>query len=217
MISSLFSNPEIFIYSVIALLLSIAVHEFAHAWSADYLGDPTARLQGRLTLNPLKHIDLYGGLFLLFFGFGWGKAVPFDPYNLKNPRKDAAIISFAGPLSNFILAIASALLLKLFILLHLSFLLVIGYNFLTIVIMINVMLGVFNLLPINPLDGFKIVGGILPEEKAHQWYELERYGMIFLLLMIFPFGSGSMLDLIIHPIISFITQLLIPNITGGII
>jgi Zn-dependent protease len=217
MISYLFINPLLFIFSVIALLISIAVHEFSHAWTADYLGDPTSRLQGRLTLNPLKHIDLYGGLFLLFFGFGWGKAVPFDPYNLKDPKKDAAIISLAGPLSNFILAIAASILIKLFILLKLSLLLTIGFNFLQIFISFNIMLGVFNLLPIGPLDGFKIVGGILSEEKARQWYDLERYGMLFLILMIFPFGNSSMLDFVIRPIISFIIHLLIPNLTGGII
>lgn len=199
--------------------MAIAVHEFSHALIADHLGDPTPRLQGRLNLNPFVHIDLFGLLFLFFFGFGWGKPVQFDPYNLKHPRKDAALISIAGPTSNFIMAIILSLLLRLFIILHQSFLFTISSFILVPFITLNVVLGVFNLLPIHPLDGFKIVGGILPEEKAREWYQLERFGMIFLLMLIFPLGSrGSMLDIIIRPIISLFMSFLIPmNITGGII
>src|SRR3990167_2120427 len=194
MLSYLFSNPLLFFVYLVALLVAIAVHEFSHAYAADYLGDPTPRLAGRLKLNPLVHIDGLGLLFLLFFGFGWGKPVGFDPYNLKNPRKDAAIISIAGPLSNFVLAII------LSIALHLTS----AYFLLVPMISLNVILGVFNLLPIHPLDGFKIVGGLLSDEKAHEWYQLERYGMIFLIMLIFPFGIGSMLNIIIRPVISFI-------------
>src|SRR3990172_5876251 len=105
MINVLFANPFLFFIYVIALLFAIAIHEFSHAWAADRAGDPTPRLQGRLTLNPIVHIDPFGLIFLLFFGFGWGKPVTFDPYNLKHPRKDAALISIAGPISNFIMAI----------------------------------------------------------------------------------------------------------------
>lgn len=211
MLSTLFSNPLIFVLSVISLLLAISIHEFSHAYVADILGDPTPRLQGRLKLNPFVHIDPTGILFLLFFGFGWGKPVEFDPYNLKNPRKDAALISIAGPTSNFILAILLSILLKLSIFLQLNILTIIGYYLFVPMIQLNLILGVFNLLPIHPLDGFKIVGGILPEEKAHEWYSLQKYGWIFLILLIVPFGRSSMLDGLIRPIINFLSTLLIPG------
>ena len=217
MLSYLFTNPLLFFVYIIALLVAIAVHEFSHALAADYLGDPTPRLAGRLKLNPLVHIDGMGLLFLLLFGFGWGKPVGFDPFNLKNPRKDAAIISLAGPFSNFVLASLLAISLRLLAFFKFSSLLSIGYFFLLPIISLNVILAVFNLLPIHPLDGFKIAGGLLSDEKAREWYQLERYGMIFLIMLIFPFGRGSMLDIIIRPVISFILNLLIPSSIGGII
>ena len=199
---------------IIALLVAITIHEFSHAWAADYLGDPTARLKGRISLNPLVHLDLFGTMFLLFFGFGWGKPVPFDPYNLKNPRKDAALISAAGPASNFILAILCSIVIKLLVFFNLSALYTIGSFILIPLITLNILLGVFNLLPISPLDGFKIVGGILSKEQAQSWYQLERFGMIFLLLLIFPIGKSSMIDLIIRPVIAFFINLLLPNSLG---
>ncbi|OGK12655.1 hypothetical protein A3B40_01865 [Candidatus Roizmanbacteria bacterium RIFCSPLOWO2_01_FULL_37_16] len=218
MLSYLFTNPFLFFIYLIALLVAIAIHEFSHAFAADYLGDPTPRLAGRLKLNPLIHIDTLGLLFLLFFGFGWGKPVGFDPFNLKNPRRDAAIISLAGPISNFILAIILALGLRLLLFFDLTNFSRLSLNILSPIIYLNIILGVFNLLPIHPLDGFKIVGGFLSEKKAREWYELERYGMIFLLMLIFPFGRSSLLSLILHPVISFILNLLIPSgIGGGII
>ena len=217
MINYLFTNPLLFIVYMVALLTAITIHEFSHAWMADYLGDPTPRLQGRLKLNPLVHLDMFGMIFLLFFGFGWGKPVLFDPYNLKNPRKDAALISIAGPLSNLILAtiLAACLFLLKFVNQPLTY--TIGGLFLIPVISLNVILAVFNLIPINPLDGFKIVGGLLSEAQAHEWYQLERYGMLFLLLLIIPLGQSSMLDMVIRPITSFIIKLLIPSVGGGII
>ena len=209
MIEYLFSNPLIFVIYLVAILVAISVHEFAHAWAADYLGDPTPRLQGRLKLDQRVHIDNFGLLFLLLFGFGWGKPVEFDPYNLKDPRRDAALISIAGPSSNFILAIILSIILKLFILLQLNFLIIIGSFIFIPMIKLNIILGVFNLLPIHPMDGFKIVAGILPEEKAREWNQLQRYGMIFLILLIFPIGGSSMLNNIIQPIVDFISGLLI--------
>jgi Zn-dependent protease len=211
MINYLFSNPILFVLTLISLLTAITVHEFSHAWAADYLGDPTPRLQGRLKLNPLVHIDNIGLLFLLFFGFGWGKPVEFDPYNLRDPRRDAAFISIAGPSSNFILAILLAILLKLFIVLQLNFMIIIGSLIFVPMIQMNIILGVFNLLPIHPMDGFKIVEGILPEEKAHEWRQLQRFGMIFLILLIFPIGGHSMLDGILMPAVRFLFNLLVPG------
>jgi Zn-dependent protease len=215
MLSYLFSNPLIFVIYLFSLLVAIAIHEFSHAFAADHLGDPTPRLQGRLKLNPMAHVDGMGMLFLMLFGFGWGKPVEFDPYNLKNPRRDAAIISIAGPVSNLILAIILSILLRLFILFDLNILTTIGFLIFIPVIRINVILAVFNLLPIHPLDGFKIVGGILPREKAHEWYSLQRYGIFFLLLMILPIGGSSMLQKVISPLVSFLTGILLPNSLGG--
>src|SRR3989338_2044892 len=113
MLDLLFSNPLVFAAAALSLLAAITVHEFAHAYAADRLGDPTPRLQGRLTLNPLVHLDPIGTLLLFVIGFGWGKPVQFDPYNLENPKRDAAIISFAGPVSNLILATIAALIFNL--------------------------------------------------------------------------------------------------------
>ncbi len=210
MIDLLSENPILFLLSAVSIVIAITVHEFAHAKTADHLGDPTPGLQGRLTLNPLAHLDLYGTLFLLLFGFGWGKPVQFDPFNLKNPRKDAAIISVAGPISNFILATTASILVGLFTLLQWESAVTIGSFILTPFIIMNVLLGTFNLIPIHPLDGFKIVGGLLNERQAKEWYQLERYGILFLLLLIFPFPGGSMLRKILDPILGFLYRIFLP-------
>jgi len=209
-----FSNPLMFIFYIFALFITITIHEFSHALTADLLGDPTPRLQKRLTLNPKYHIDPFGILFLFLVGFGWGRPVEFDPFNLKNPRRDAAIISLAGPFSNFILALTLSILLKLFIFFEIKLLYTIGSLFFTPIIYLNIVLGVFNLLPVHPLDGFKIVGGLLPEKQAKEWYQLERYGLIFLLMMFFPLGKSSMIDILIRPVVSFLTNLLLPFSSG---
>src|SRR6185369_12436963 len=172
---------------------AITVHEFAHAYTADRLGDPTPRLQGRLTLNPLAHLDPIGSLMMLLVHFGWGKPVQFDAFNLRHPRRDSAIISLAGPVTNFLMATICAVLLQLLFTARLAFIsniVATGFMYVAIallqpVIVLNVALGVFNLVPIHPLDGFKIVEGALPEEYARQWHELEGYGMIFLLFLVF--------------------------------
>lgn len=204
----------------IALVVAITIHEFSHAYWADRLGDPTPRLQGRLSLNPLRHLDPLGTLMLIIARFGWGKPVVFDPFNLRHPRRDAAIISLAGPASNLILAFICSVFLQILFSYRLSLLsnsfiglfvyLIIGL--LRPIIVLNVILAVFNLIPIHPLDGFKIVGGILPPDKAREWYQLESYGMIFLLFLIFPiFGGVSPISRLISPVINFILSLLLPT------
>lgn len=211
MITTLFTNPLFFFLSLFSLVVAITIHEFAHAKAADQLGDPTPRLQGRVTLNPMAHIELYGLLFLLLVGFGWGRPVQFDPFNLKHPRRDAAIISFAGPLSNVILASILSIVLRLFIFIDNPILIAIGSLLFVPMILMNLMLAVFNMLPVHPLDGFKIVGGLLSEEQAREWYQLERYGLIFLLLLIIPLGGSSMLSSILGPILNFLSGIFLPS------
>lgn len=202
---------------ITAFIVAITIHETAHAWMSDKLGDPTARLMGRLSLNPIVHYDPVGTTLLLVLvvmraiglpviPFGWAKPVPFDPYNLKNPRRDSALISFAGPGANIILAIIISLLLRLFPQSALLFFLA------TPMIMLNVLLALFNLVPIHPLDGGKIFVGLLPEKDAHEAdIFLRRYGMIILLFLIFPtIGGTSPLFMVLSPVLNFILGILIP-------
>lgn len=197
------------IIQIFAILAAITVHEFAHAYAADKLGDPTPRLMGRVTLNPIAHLDPIGTVLIFLFGFGWGKPVLSDPFNLANPRKDSAIISFAGPLSNLILAILLAGCYHLFS--SLNFNLITTY--LEYPIYINLVLAVFNLIPVYPLDGFKVVEGVLPEDQAREWAQLRNYGIIFLLLLVVPlFSNTSMASRIIFPIVSFLLNLLLGNV-----
>ncbi len=147
MITTLFTNPLFFFLSLFSLVVAITIHEFAHAKAADQLGDPTPRLQGRVTLNPMAHIELYGLLFLLLVGFGWGRPVQFDPFNLKHPRRDAAIISFAGPLSNVILASILSIVLRLFIFIDNPILIAIGSLLFVPMILMNLMLAVLICFP----------------------------------------------------------------------
>ncbi|OGM29911.1 hypothetical protein A2801_00995 [Candidatus Woesebacteria bacterium RIFCSPHIGHO2_01_FULL_41_10] len=211
MLDFLFTNPLLFLIWATALVVAITVHEFAHAWTAVRLGDPTPQLQGRLTLNPLAHLDLLGTLMLLLVRFGWGKPVQFDPYNLENPRRDAAIISLAGPLSNLIVASFLSVVLRIAIMPFspLSFL----AGFIPPFIYLNVVLAVFNLIPIHPLDGGKILVGLLPPKDAHVLDRfMTRYGVYVLIFMLFPvFGGISPITTIINPIISFFLGIYIPG------
>lgn len=203
-------SPIFGLVFISSMVIALTVHEFAHAKVADMLGDPTPRLHGRLTLNPLAHLDIFGTLFLLFAGFGWGKAVPFDPYNLKDPRRDSMKISLAGPMSNFILAIIASIVMRLLLFVVPESLSILVSASLSIFISLNVVLGVFNLIPIEPLDGFKIVGGLLPEEQAETWNSLRRYGMIFLILVIIPLGPGpSVASMVVNAVGGFMLRFLI--------
>jgi len=213
MLSYLFTSPLYFLIYAAAILIAITVHEFAHAWMANRLGDPTARLAGRISLNPLVHLDPLGTLALLIFRFGWGKPVPFDPYNLQNPRKDSALISFAGPAANLILATLLAGIVRLG---HLFF----NPNFaymleiiITPFVFLALTLAIFNLLPFHPLDGGKIIVGLLPEKLAYQWDEiLQRFGFFLVIFLILPlFGGYSLVSLIIFPIIKGLLNLLLPG------
>ncbi len=190
-----------------ALVVAITIHEFAHAWVADRLGDPTPRYNDRITLDPRAHLDPLGTLTLLLIGFGWGKPVPFDPYNLKEPVRDTALIALAGPASNIILAgIISVIfaLLQTVIAMPDIFLLIA-----LAAVQVNIMLAVFNLLPVYPLDGSKIALAVLPQQFAYEFEQfMQQYGTILLILLIFPFGGVSLVGKIILPIIEFGTTLL---------
>lgn len=191
------------LFTIGTLAISISFHEAAHAWVALKLGDPTAKHLGRVSLNPFDHIDPIGTvilpIFLIISGlpvFGWAKPTPFNPWNLQNPKRDSALISLAGPLSNLAIAIVIGLLFRVF---HLQLLLGI--------IQLNLVLAIFNLIPIHPLDGFKVVGGLLPKNLYYEWIKLERYGTLILLALIF-FG-GQFLSFLITPPLNFFFQILV--------
>lgn len=208
LLSLLFTSPIAFLLIALAMVISLTIHEFAHAWMADHLGDPTPRSQGRLTLDPRAHLDPLGTLLLVVAGFGWGRPVIFDPYNLKNPLKDAALISLAGPAANLLLAVLLSLLTH-FTPLGAAFGGQVAQVF-GLSLYINVMLAVFNLIPIHPLDGGKIIVALLPRDLAYE-YEIfmRRYGQFVLLALIFPWtGQGSPAGLLIQPIIRTIVDAL---------
>lgn len=211
----MFANPILLIF---AFLFSLSIHEAAHAYMADRLGDPTAKLAGRITFNPLAHLDPMGTLlplFLLMTGspiiFGWGKPVPFDPFNLRNPRRDAALISFAGPGVNLILAVFLSILIRLA---HLTIgsTAFIAEFALAPIVALNVMWAIFNLLPVHPLDGGKVIVGLLPENSAREVDEfLHQYGLVILVFLIFPFFGFSMISKLVWPLVQFVLAILLPG------
>lgn len=189
-------------FGVIALIISVVVHEYAHAWMAERLGDDTAKQAGRLTLNPFVHIDLIGTillpLFLLLLGsgflFGYAKPVPFNPYNLKNQKWGSAWVGLAGPLSNLLLVIVFGLLIRFLPFSpYFTFMILLGK-----IVGINIVLLVFNLIPIPPLDGSKLLFAFLPDsfEKLKVW--LERWGFVVLLFLIFI--TPGLFNYILNPV-----------------
>lgn len=180
----------------LALLLGIAFHEFCHALSASALGDPTARRLGRLTINPLAHLDPLGTVLLFLAGFGWGKPVPVNVYALRNgPRSGMAVVAAAGPLSNLLIAAVLALPIRLdwapwhnpFVVSSSAAWTTSDYLglFLSAGVLLNSILAVFNFLPIAPLDGFKVAVGLLPVDLARPLARLEQYGIVILMLLFF--------------------------------
>ena len=190
--------------------MAVTFHELAHGWVAYKLGDSTAKDAGRLTLNPIKHLDVLGTIvFFVTRMIGWAKPVPVNPFNFKNPKRDMAWVAVAGPAMNILLAAGFTLLLKTLLLIPISrssflisFLMPLAMM-IKVGIIINVGLAIFNIIPIPPLDGSKILEGLLPVEAALQYAKLERYGFIILILLIFT----HVVDYVIFPIIHFITSL----------
>jgi len=180
------------IFGFVVLIFSIVIHEFSHGWMADQLGDPTARFMGRLTLNPIPHIDPMGSvilpLFLLLSGssfiIGWAKPVPYNPYNLKDQKKGPALVALAGPLSNLTIAVIFGVLSRILVaqggVAYANEIL-----FFNLIILYNVLLAVFNLVPLPPLDGSKILSAILPQSMQGIMQFLEKNYVLFLMIFIF--------------------------------
>jgi len=193
-----------FLITALTFVIALCIHEFSHAYVADKLGDPTPRSYGRLTLDPRAHLDLLGTLAIIFIGFGWAKPVPIDAYNLRNPKRDMMLIALAGPISNLLLAVILSLILK-----------VIPVSFISSLLMImaysNIGLAIFNLIPVFPLDGEKILTGLLPSELASEFASImHQYGTIILVLMLLPIAGGtSPISALISPVISFVAHLLL--------
>lgn len=174
----------VLILSLPPLLLALTVHEFFHGYIALKMGDPTAKFAGRLTFNPIKHIDLFGFLAFLLFRFGWAKPVPINPYNFYNYKKGIFYTSLAGPLSNFLLAIPLGLILRISQDMYFNKLLLPIWIMLQMGMIYNLILCAFNLIPIPPLDGSKVLFSLLPSKYAHIEFGLERYGFMILIGLI---------------------------------
>ncbi|MEK7635454.1 MAG: site-2 protease family protein [Patescibacteria group bacterium] len=197
-----------FLFVIIILIMSVVVHEVSHGYAALTLGDPTAKYQGRLTLNPISHLDFVGSFLVPLLGFfaggfiiGWAKPVPFNPYNLRNQRWGEAMVAVAGPLSNIALAVIFGLIIRFsggFALLNQSFLSLAGF-----VVLINITLAIFNLVPIPPLDGSKILFAFLPYKWQGIRQQLERYGLVLVLIFVFFLWQ------ILSPIIGYLFFLLV--------
>lgn len=167
------------VYMLIALAFCVTVHEASHAWTASMLGDPTAKLAGRISLNPFRHLDILGTLMIFIAHFGWGKPVPFNYYNLKHPRRDSALISLAGPLSNLISAFAIALVFR-----YIQSMPPFIFESLRAIFNLSIILFLFNLIPIAPLDGSKLIGLLIPASKENWYQRFISQGPLYLILLI---------------------------------
>lgn len=201
------------IFEVVVLIFSAIIHEYMHGWMADRLGDTTAKDMGRLTLNPIPHIDIFGSIILPFilvlshtgFVFGWAKPVPYNPYNLRDQRYGGAKVALAGPLGNFILALGFGLIIRLVP--NMPEMVVF---FFALIVFINILLMVFNLLPIPPLDGSKVLMPFLPYQWQTKFAQLERYGMLIVLMFVI-FGFQ-----LIFPLILAIFKLIVGSRAAGL-
>jgi len=187
-------DPIAFVAFIVAIVLGITVHEFMHAYAAHRLGDDTGRLMGRMTLNPLAHFDLFGTLLLVVAGFGYGKPVPFNESRLRS-TSSVALVALAGPAANFVIAALCAIPLRF------GTASAIGgayQEILLYVVYFNCVLGVFNLVPIPPLDGSNVVYGLLPPRQQYTWRQFQQYGPMLLLLLLF-FGQRILFQIVFGP------------------
>lgn len=218
LVMSLGSGPAAFLNALIAFLIIVLVclpiHEFGHAWAAVRLGDSLPLYQGRYTLNPVRHLDVFGTLLLALVGFGWAKPVQFNPYALRkapNMRAGIFVVASAGPLMNVLLAVVAALPFRLGLVSVRDIgqsqpVAVILYTLLSI----NLVLAVFNLIPVPPLDGSRILAMLLPAQYDNVMATLTQYGPFILLFMILPvFGGQSVVTLVVTPIVTTLTRLLL--------
>jgi Zn-dependent protease len=202
-------DPAGLLIAVGAILVAITVHEFSHAFVAHRLGDPTPKLMGRVTLNPLKHLDPIGTIMLFIARFGWGKPVQFNPYNLRiDPAIGSALVSFAGPFANIVLATALTLPIRAGLQPGPLEQEIVGE-----MILINVRLAAFNLIPIPPLDGFGVLQGLLPGALGRALEPLREYGVFILLFLVFlpSLGGPDVLGMLMRPI----ERVIIAIVRGG--
>ena len=204
-------DTQILVLLIPALVFSLCVHEFSHGIIAYYYGDDTAYNYGRLTLNPLKHLDPMGSLMLLFIGFGYAKPVPVNPLNLNNPKNDMIKVAAAGPISNLLLAFTGTFLLYLIFYLNPYFLTKTLNMFFQLFIQINIFLAIFNLLPIYPLDGGQIFGNILSEKYPDFNLNMQIYGPRVLMIVIFIgiFTGFSLIGMILSPLYEIINTIFV--------
>jgi Zn-dependent protease len=203
-------SPETLILLIPTLMFALSFHEFAHAWMASKCGDNTAARMGRLTLNPMAHLDVMGSLMILFVGFGWAKPVPVDSRNLKDPRKDMMKVAAAGPISNLLLAMLAGMVWRLLggtALFSNSIFPVLIFYF----TQINIALAVFNFLPVAPLDGSQIFSGYLMKTNPQLAWKIQSYGpQVLFGLILFGYITGfSILWLVMKPFVNFFMLLFI--------
>ena len=191
-----FSNPQYWLsllYSIPAVLLALSFHEYAHAWAAYRCGDPTARNLGRMSFDPLKHLDPVGTICLLFFRFGWARPVPINPRNFRRPRRDEILVSLAGIIMNFILSFIAYGVLDVVVRVF-RWNNVVFENIMWPIITLNITLGIFNLIPIPPLDGFHVVEAVFPNQARRFGMAVGRYGMVILVLLLVSGVVGWVLN-----------------------
>ncbi len=202
---------ELLMLRIPALLIAVTIHEYAHGRVALEFGDPTAQRAGRLTFNPISHLDPIGTLMIILAGFGWAKPVPVNPYNFSDYRKGMLWVSLAGPLSNFAMAFLVVILFRLMAAGDALYGLPYVADFLSVMITLNILLGVFNLIPIPPLDGSKILTSLVPPSKLGAYQAIEPYAPILLLMLLFT----GVLGVIIFPLMNIILSIM--NTLAGII
>ncbi len=197
---------------IIVMFSAITVHEYAHGFVSYKLGDPTAKYSGRLSLNPISHIDPIGALCMIFFRFGWAKPVPINPMYYRNRKRDTAIVSLAGPVANVTLAFLSTILFSLYVCFLAPFVWAPLSSFISEIFMelaiVNISFAVFNLIPFPPLDGSKILGALLPHDKYMYLLQYERFGFPVLIILSVTGLLGKVLSILINPLYSMWWSLL---------